>query len=254
MLFSKSGHCYETLIVPIRHEVHNFARKLCRGDQATADDVLQETLLKSWKKWEEWEPSHVDNVEGSARAWLFRIASNVFISLCRTRKLQRTIQHEKRDEMVEGLHGVFVVRNRRVEPCIPPHDDNFLRESSSDSREVLLDPTPTASVDFDSSAVKEAIGRLHPQRQALLNMRYVKRQKLSEIARSLQVPASSVRVRLVRAHSRLRPLLAHHAREEWGLRGAGVQLVGETPEVIKAETSGVDAVVRDDDTSTLLLR
>ena len=44
------------------------------GDQARAEDVVQETLLRAWR-----HPEVTDEVERSARAWLFTVARNLII-------------------------------------------------------------------------------------------------------------------------------------------------------------------------------
>jgi RNA polymerase sigma-70 factor (ECF subfamily) len=44
------------------------------GDTAQADDIVQETLLRAWRK-----PSVLDQSETSARAWLFTVARNLVI-------------------------------------------------------------------------------------------------------------------------------------------------------------------------------
>ncbi|HME50173.1 sigma-70 family RNA polymerase sigma factor [Mycobacterium sp.] len=44
------------------------------GDQARAEDVVQETLLRAWQ-----HPEVADDSERSARAWLFTVARNMII-------------------------------------------------------------------------------------------------------------------------------------------------------------------------------
>jgi RNA polymerase sigma-70 factor (ECF subfamily) len=44
------------------------------GDQARAEDVVQETLLRAWQ-----HPEVTDDSERSARAWLFTVARNMII-------------------------------------------------------------------------------------------------------------------------------------------------------------------------------
>ena len=44
------------------------------GDRARAEDVVQETLLRAWR-----HPEVTDDVERSARAWLFTVARNMII-------------------------------------------------------------------------------------------------------------------------------------------------------------------------------
>lgn len=44
------------------------------GDQARAEDVVQETLLRAWR-----HPEVTSDVDRSARAWLFTVARNLII-------------------------------------------------------------------------------------------------------------------------------------------------------------------------------
>ena len=44
------------------------------GDQARAEDVVQETLLRAWR-----HPQVTDDSDRSARAWLFTVARNLII-------------------------------------------------------------------------------------------------------------------------------------------------------------------------------
>jgi len=44
------------------------------GDRAMADDVVQETLLRAWRR-----PAVLDQSRQSARAWLFTVARNIVI-------------------------------------------------------------------------------------------------------------------------------------------------------------------------------
>ncbi len=72
------------------HDEH--ARPLWRyvvsltGDGALADDIVQEALLRAWRR-----PAVLDQSESSAKAWLFTVARNLVIddrrSARRTREL-----------------------------------------------------------------------------------------------------------------------------------------------------------------------
>ena len=44
------------------------------GDRAAADDIVQETLLRAWRK-----PSVLEQRDASARAWLFTVARHLVI-------------------------------------------------------------------------------------------------------------------------------------------------------------------------------
>jgi RNA polymerase sigma-70 factor, ECF subfamily len=61
------------------------ARRLT-GDDARAQDVVQETLLRAWQ-----HPEVVDDNERSARAWLFTVARNIVIDESRSARFRREL-------------------------------------------------------------------------------------------------------------------------------------------------------------------
>jgi RNA polymerase sigma-70 factor (ECF subfamily) len=56
------------------------------GDEARAQDVVQETLLRAWQ-----HPEVADNNERSARAWLFTVARNIVIDESRSARFRREV-------------------------------------------------------------------------------------------------------------------------------------------------------------------
>ena len=62
-----------------------YARRLT-GDEARAQDVVQETLLRAWQ-----HPEVADNNERSARAWLFTVARNIVIDESRSARFRREL-------------------------------------------------------------------------------------------------------------------------------------------------------------------
>jgi RNA polymerase sigma-70 factor (ECF subfamily) len=71
-----------TLLRALRDE---HARPLWRyvvhltGDRAMADDIVQETLVRAWRK-----PSVLDQRDGSARSWLFTVARHLVVDASRS--------------------------------------------------------------------------------------------------------------------------------------------------------------------------
>lgn len=59
------------------------------GDRELAEDVVQETLLRAWKR-----PQVLDQSESSARAWLFTVARNLVVDNFRSAR--------SRNELVTG--------------------------------------------------------------------------------------------------------------------------------------------------------
>ncbi len=66
-----------------------FAMSLCRNS-ATADDLVQEALIKAWSNIDSFEPG------SNMRAWLFTILRNTYYSL-----------HRKRKREVEDVDGSY---------------------------------------------------------------------------------------------------------------------------------------------------
>jgi RNA polymerase sigma-70 factor (ECF subfamily) len=56
------------------------------GDQARAQDVVQETLLRAWQ-----HPEVAHDSERSARAWLFTVARNIIIDESRSARFRREV-------------------------------------------------------------------------------------------------------------------------------------------------------------------
>lgn len=67
-----------------------FAISLCRNP-ATADDLVQEALIKAWTNIDKFEPG------SNMRAWLFTILRNTYYSMRRKRR--------REVEDVDGLHA-----------------------------------------------------------------------------------------------------------------------------------------------------
>ena len=57
------------------------------GDQARAEDVVQETLLRAWQ-----HPEVTDDSERSARAWLFTVARNMIIDERRSSRFRNEVR------------------------------------------------------------------------------------------------------------------------------------------------------------------
>lgn len=65
------------------------------GDRALAEDVVQETLTRAWRKL----PA-LDETEGSARAWLFTVARNIVIDGRRSARSRHEISTDAVPEPV----------------------------------------------------------------------------------------------------------------------------------------------------------
>src|ERR1700754_5303418 len=81
-------------LLRVIHDTHGkallrYVLRLTRGDMPFAEDVVQESLLRLWKK-----PDLLEQPSESARAWLFTVARNVVIDDRRSSRYIREFSTE----------------------------------------------------------------------------------------------------------------------------------------------------------------
>lgn len=75
-----------TVLMRQLHDEHaaalwGFCLRLTGNDRGRAEDVVQETLLRAWRR-----ADVLDQTHGSVRAWLFTVARNIVVDEWRTRR------------------------------------------------------------------------------------------------------------------------------------------------------------------------
>ena len=108
------------------HALWLFVVRLTGGDQARAQDVVQETLLRAWRN-----PHVLDQSAGSARGWLFTVARRIVIDEWRTSRARLELVT---DEVPE--HGEDDAAQRTVERQVVLA---ALRTLSTDHRAVVVE-------------------------------------------------------------------------------------------------------------------
>lgn len=78
---TKSPHSIKDELVAFIPSLRAFAVSLS-GNRSTADDLVQETLVKAWSKLDSFRPGT------NLRAWLFRILRNTYYSELRKRRTE----------------------------------------------------------------------------------------------------------------------------------------------------------------------
>ncbi|MEM6770263.1 MAG: sigma-70 family RNA polymerase sigma factor [Bacteroidota bacterium] len=88
---------FNTEMIPHYQVVFNFLSRMC-GNGTDAADLTQETFARAYVKIEQYEPGT------NARAWLFRLAQNLFINEYRKKtrrgetELDERVAYNRRDE------------------------------------------------------------------------------------------------------------------------------------------------------------
>src|SRR6476661_8955291 len=164
-----------------RRELHVHCYRLA-GNVADADDLVQEAFLRAWR--------HRDRFEGrsSARTWLYRIATNVFLD---SRK----------------------AASRRSLPSGDPFEWSTELGPYPDT---LLDADPQAGLvarETVELALIAALMYLPPRQRAAFVLRDVQGWTPPEIAAGLDVPVAAVNSLLQRARHTIRQHAPSDARD-----------------------------------------
>src|SRR5712691_3475328 len=175
---------FEALVEPHRREIHRHCYRMT-GSLTDADDLLQESLLKAWRK--------IATFQGRApfRAWLYRIATNTCLNELARRRRPRFLAS---DEWSGGPPPIAAIQH------LQPYPDRLLDDSAD----------PAARFDAKESVALAFIAMMQllpPRQRAVLILRDVLAWSATEVAGSIGCSVASVNSALQRARSSLRARL-----------------------------------------------
>jgi len=147
-------------------KVYDYLCWLTRNETLAAD-LTQETFLCLWR--------HPPNLEagGSLRAWMFKVALNVYRQQARRHAVE-TVPLSEAEEDVPDPESEPLVVLEREELC---------------------------------RAVQEAVARLPERYRAVILLHNLQGLTLTEVAQALEIPVGTVKSRLATAFARLRKSL-----------------------------------------------
>jgi RNA polymerase sigma-70 factor (TIGR02960 family) len=165
-------------VEPHRRELHVHCYRML-GSFDEAEDLVQETLLRAWRKWDTFD----EQPDSSLRAWLYRIASNACIDAIRRRKRQ-----------VQSLTSFDEM------PWIQPYPDRLLDEvvAPESAPEVAVVSRETIEL-----AYLAAMQLLPARQRAVLILRDVLGWSAAETAEMLDLTVASANSALQRARATL---------------------------------------------------
>jgi len=167
---------YAELVEQHAGQIYRLALRLM-GNEADAEDVLQETFLSAFKA--------IDRFEGrsSLSTWLYRIANNAALMRLRRKEPDQV----SIDEPIERDNGDLMPRQFFDFCCLPEED--LMRD---EAREVM----------------QRAIEDLSPTLRSVFVMRDIQGLSTQETAEALELSVSAVKSRLMRARLKLREQLS----------------------------------------------
>jgi RNA polymerase sigma-70 factor (ECF subfamily) len=147
------------------------------GDDAEAEDVVQETYLRAF--------THLDQFKGSSSlsTWLARIAINEALGRRRRKRAMTGLAELSHAEHEDGRAGVIPFLLTHAEPSDPEH-----AVARAEIRRLL----------------ERAIDALPAAFRIVFVLREIEQMSVEETARCLGIPAETVKTRLHRAKAKLR--------------------------------------------------
>src|SRR5438270_2504764 len=177
---SGNSEAFAEMVSPYLPTLYRRARGLT-GNTADAQDVSQEAVLKAWSRLQQFTGKQDESID-DFRAWISRIAANTSIDLLR----------QRRDGKISSLD-----------------------QRQGESEETLGSGIASQQLDPEECCARRELGRILAKaiaqlprdlRQACL-LRDVLHYSTQEVAGRLGISVVAVRLRLFRAHRRLREKL-----------------------------------------------
>lgn len=178
---------FEAFVREYGGRIYGFGLRVC-GETEDAKDVAQDTLLQAFRALKDVEEPR------ALRSWLYRVVSNACLMKRRKGKFEPRREMSLEELMPRGADDA------RIE--IP--DVSSLPDAEIARGEIR-------------DTVREAIGRLPPDYRTVLLLRDLEQLSTQEAAMALDLPQSTVKMRLHRARLMLRRVLA----ERFGRAGGG---------------------------------
>lgn len=178
---------FGALVEPYQSELRAHCYRMS-GSLQDADDMLQETLLRAWRRRDTYEG------RASLRAWLYKIATHVCLD--HLRKSSRRVIPRTRQRVSNAADPIPEAIMESI--WLTPYPDELLAAGSD------TDPAARFSLrEKITLAFVAALNRLPPRQRAVLLLRDVLDCQASEVAALLDMTIPAVKSALHRARSTL---------------------------------------------------
>jgi RNA polymerase sigma-70 factor, ECF subfamily len=181
------GQAFAEMVLPYGPGLYRRALRLT-GNPADAEDARQEALLKAFSRLNQFAGQQ-DDGKDDLHAWVSRITTNASIDLIRQRREGKYVSLEE-----PGIAPEDTLGSR-----LPARADNPEERYARREQRVLL---------------AGAIARLAPDLRQICLLRDVLQYSTHEVSARLGISTVAVRLRLFRAHRRLREILRDTMRQK----------------------------------------
>jgi RNA polymerase sigma-70 factor (ECF subfamily) len=189
------GEAFAEMVLPYGPGLYRRALRLT-GNAADAEDAQQEALLKAFSRLSQFAGQQ-DEGKDDLHAWVSRITTNASIDVIRQRREGKYVSLEE-----PGMAPEDTLGNR-----LPSRTDN--PEERYARRELR-------------GLMAGAIARLAPDLRQICLLRDVLQYSTHEVAARLGISTVAVRLRLFRAHRRLRESLRDSLRQKQRRSASGI--------------------------------
>lgn len=164
-----SSDSFHRKILPLKDKLFRLAYSIVR-EQAEAEDILQDVLVKLWSRRKEW--AEIENIE----AYTFRSVKNMALDRLASKAIRKT------DSIEPEMEFLYFVEHRS------PHHDMVQEEQRS--------------------MIEKCIDELSENQKLIFQLREIEGMSYREIAEALAISEDLVKVSLFRARRKLRELLS----------------------------------------------
>lgn len=179
---------FSELTEPYRRELQIHCYRIL-GSLHEAEDMVQETMLKAWKRLDTYE------ARASFRAWLYKIATNTCLDLLDRRRRRRLLP---RDVQPAADPNSAILPPAVEMTWLEPFPDEWLQDTTAANPEARYTDRESISLSF-----MIALQYLPPRQRAVLILRDVLDFSAQETAEVLEISVSAANSALHRARLNL---------------------------------------------------
>jgi RNA polymerase sigma-70 factor (ECF subfamily) len=174
-ILERDAHAFEAIFERYAETIRRHLARLVEND-ASAQDLVQETFLRVWTRAEQWDG------RGSFAGWLYRIATNLAFNYLRS-------------------------VGRRRELPLEPEDDDAGNEEGNVAPAWMMDPSPGPDAAFESiewhERFRHLVQGLPEDKRDVLYLVHEMEMSIHDAADELGIPEGTAKSRLHYAKKRL---------------------------------------------------